>query len=473
MKKNVFLTIMLMVFLQMVSCKKIVEGINDNPNVPTDADATIMLPSVETADMLLQGGDVARTAGTWCGYFTGVFMQSAQIQTYNVTASNFDQDWFLVYDAVIKNARLMRQKALVVNNMRLVGIGQLLEAHAVGTATDLWGDIPFTQAYNINYSNPAYDAQASVYAGVQALLDSAIANMASTAYTDFSAQEVFYAGNITKFIQAAYTVKARNYLHTRQYDLALAAATKGLSAQANDWLAPYPAATKGNSNPYYQYQATDRIGSMDGSSSYAVSLLKSTGANYRGNSKTIETARYNYLYNGTLPTLNITATGFFFSSTSFPMATYAENLLILAECDERLNGFNAGLARLNTYRGYLATGGYINAAYLIAGNYKYDAYVSTDFNSGGIGNPTVLGLAQDRALLRNILQERYVTFIGQIEGFNDIRRTQKETDVRVTVPINTGTQIPQRFLYPQDEVDGNTSTPKPIPALFAATPVNL
>ena len=454
----------------LTSCKKMVAGINNNPNLPTNADAPTMLPGVETADMLLQGGDVARTASTWSGYCTGEVMQSAQIQLYNVVAGNFDASWFLVYSAVVKNAVIMRQKAAAVNNIQLVGLGQLLEAHAIGTAADLWGDVPFTQAFNTQYPDPAYDAQASVYTNVQSLLDSAIANMSSTSFTDFSTQEVFFAGKMPPFIQAANTLKARNYLHVHDYASALAAAQKGINTAANSWLAPYPGATKGNDNPWYQYQAIDRSGSLDGKGAYAVGLLSPTSTHYRGNSKTNETARYNYLYSGSIPTLNVATGAFFYSKTSFPMATYGENLLILAECDARLNGLAAGLTRLNTYRAYLAQGGYIGTTFLTPTNHQYDAYVTADFNAGGIANKR--SLAPTDALLANILEERYLAFIGQIEGFNDLRRTQKESNVTVPVPPNTGSQIPQRFLYPQGEVNGNTSVPNPIPGLFTATPVN-
>jgi len=209
---------------------------------------------------------------------------------------------------------------------------------------------------------------------------------------------------------------------------------------------------------------------MDAAGAYAVGLLNAANSNYRGNTKTIEKARYNYLYSSaTNP--NYTANGFFYLSVSFPMASYAENLLTLAEADFRANGLNAGLTRLNAYRTYMAAGGYIGSAYLTAGSYKYDPYVATDFNAGGIENLSG-ALAPDRALLREIMEERYVSFIGQVEGYNDTRRIFKETDIRVPVPPNAGTQFPQRFLYPQTEIDLNKSSPNPIPGLFAPTPVN-
>jgi hypothetical protein len=100
----------------------------------------------------------------------------------------------------------------------------------------------------------------------------------------------------------------------------------------------------------------------------------------------------------------------------------------------------------------------------------YEAYVAEDFNSGGLENTT--GLTADDALLKEILEERYVTFFGQIEGFNDVRRTKGETSVKVAVPPNTGTAIPERFLYPQSELDRNANVPNPIPGLFEATDVN-
>ncbi|HKK80072.1 MAG TPA: hypothetical protein VJ933_10600, partial [Phaeodactylibacter sp.] len=70
------------------------------------------------------------------------------------------------------------------------------------------------------------------------------------------------------------------------------------------------------------------------------------------------------------------------------------------------------------------------------------------------------------------LEERYVTFFGHIEGFNDTRRTLKESTVRVQVEPNTGVQLPQRFLYPTTEIDRNPNVPTPVPDFFEPTPVN-
>jgi hypothetical protein len=214
--------------------------------------------------------------------------------------------------------------------MRFVGVAQVIEANAMGTATALWGDIPFKQAASDEYPNPAYDAQSQVYGYIQALLDSAIQNLASTAFVDFSAQDIHFAGNNTKWIQTAWTLKARYFLQTKQYPQALAAAANGISTAANNWVAPHTAAGKGSYNLYYQFFVQDRPTWLTATNAFAVSLLNSANAKYRGNTKTIEKSRYNYLYSSaTNP--NYTTNGFYYQTVAFPLATYAENLLILAE----------------------------------------------------------------------------------------------------------------------------------------------
>ncbi len=453
----------------LAGCKSLVEDLNVDPNNPQTATAITMLTGTELANIIVQEGETARRSGIWNGYFQGQLFNYQSHQQYSVGANDFNDPWSLAFAATLKNARLMRQKALEVNNRRLAGVAQVLEANAAGTATALWGDIPFREAYNPSFPNPRFDPQPQVYGDLQTLLDSAIVNLNSTAFLDFAGQDIQFQGNVVKWRQVAYTLKARYYLHSKQYAQALAAAQNGVNAAANSLLALHLDNANG-SNLYHQFLVEERVDYLT-VGPFAVSLINPTGTRYRGHAKTIERARYNFLYSNAT-TLNTGADGVFARLTPFPLVSYQENLLILAECDARVNGFAAGLARLNGYRVFLAAGGYLPARFVVAANLRYDPFVAADFAAGGLENPAPASLAPERALLREIVQERYVTFFGQNEGFNDTRRTQKEPDIRVPLAPNVGTQLPQRFLYPQTEVDRNSSTPGPIPGLYAPTPVN-
>ena len=100
---------------------------------------------------------------------------------------------------------------------------------------------------------------------------------------------------------------------------------------------------------------------------------------------------------------------------------------------------------------------------------KYNPYIQSDFENGGIEN--IDNISKEDALLREILEERYITFYGQIEGFNDVRRTRNESYGIELMP-NSGDKLPERFLYPQSEIDANPNTPSPIPGFFEPTRIN-
>ena len=154
-----------------------------------------------------------------------------------------------------------------------------------------------------------------------------------------------------------------------------------------------------------------------------------------------------------------------------PMITYQENLLILAESGTRTQGFNVGLGHLNELRDFLDTGGFLNANFM-AEPYVYEPYVSADFDAGGMENMD--NIDPERALLREIVEERYVTGFTTFMPFDDARRLKKEdSDIAVPFPLNvpTSTQNVERMLYPQDEVLSNPLAPSD-PGLYAPTRVN-
>lgn len=466
-----------------MGCESIVDDLNDDPNNPTDASASLLLTSAELANITIHEAHVARVAGMWSGYFTGVDRQYAGIYVYNINGSNFSQIWENIYYGVFQQANLIETKSAAVNNRLVIGIAKVLKAHAVGAATAGWGDVPLSEASNEAFANPAFDAQAEVYQGLQVLLDEAIVELAS-GVGSIDVADIYFGGDGTKWLQAAYTLKARLYLENREYSLAYESALNGISAPENSMLAPHGSTVSANENTLYTFVARSRAGDMNSAGAYLTTLLDPASPAYRGNAKTDETARYRYYFipaenarftAGTEPnhystSLGDSLRGFAGQDQAFPLITYAENLLTLAEAGARAPGFDVGLQHLNAYRAYLNGGGYLDATYQTAGfPYVYAPYEAADFEVGSLANDG--GLPADQALLQEILEERYVTFFGQLLGFNDIRRTRNEA-VGIKIQPNTGSQLPERFIYGQEEINSNASTPSPVPNIFVPTPVN-
>lgn len=465
----------LLVSLTLFSCKKIVADLNVDPNNPTDASANFVFTGTQIANMAAQEGMASRLTICWTGYGIGTFQQFLPFSFYNITASNFDDDWNIFFTGANKNAKLTIAKALALNNIKMAAIAKIVQVNALGTATELWGDIPSEQAgETAKFPDPKFETQQELYPKLIAKLDSAIAEL-NTGIGTVGIEDIHFSGDVTKWKQVAYTLKSRLLMDTRQYAGAYDASLLGVSAYANSLYAPHGTTTSVNENANFSFLTSVRAGSITAEGVYNAALLNpAKPTTYRGNTKTNETARFKFYYleNGVNAvgviepnTLTTTAArGFFARDASFPLVTYQENILTLAEAALRSGkGFDVALASLNSYRSFLNSGGYLHATYKVAGTYKYDPYVTADFAANGIENKD--GITPENALLREILEERYVTFYGQHLGWDDERRTRKEA-YGIKLKPNNGTQLPWRFIYSQNELNSNKSSPSPAPGLF-------
>jgi hypothetical protein len=126
------------------------------------------------------------------------------------------------------------------------------------------------------------------------------------------------------------------------------------------------------------------------------------------------------------------------------------------------------LTALNSLRSYYNSGAHVNSGYANDYGHLYAPYTLADFNAGGIENAD--NISQVNALIREIIEERYVTLTGQLEVFTDVRRTGN----LLKLPIKSGyTIFPQRLLYAQAEQNANTANvPKDAVTLTDPTPVN-
>ncbi|QJW89615.1 SusD/RagB family nutrient-binding outer membrane lipoprotein [Spirosoma taeanense] len=461
--------------LALFSCESLVSDMNQDPNNPTDASAEYLFSGTQIAHIAAQEGMASRLTIVWTGYGYGSFQQFGTWGQYQITAANFDDDWNLFYTGVNKNAIRTIDKATQLGNRVMAGITKIIQAQSIGTATELWGDVPFTETGNTtDYPYPRFETQAELIPKLIAQLNDGLADLESGIGT-VGTKDIFFGGDLNKWKQVANTLKARLYVDLKQYDNAYAAATAGVSTYANSMYAPHGTTASANENANYSFLTNIRAGSITGEGTYNVGLLNpARAATYRGNAKTNETARFKFYYleNGvnapgviepnTLTTN--TNRGFFARDASFPLVTYQENILTLAEMALRSGkGFSTALTHLNAYRSFLNGGGYLHPTYRVAGTYRYEPYVAEDFAAGGIENKD--GIAPDSALLREILEERYVTFYGQHLGWNDERRTRSEA-VGIKLKPNNGSQLPWRFIYSQNELNSNANSPRSAPSLF-------
>ncbi len=453
-------------------CKKTFDEaeIKNNPNAVTDVEVKTLLAGTLLGVSFTHEDTEVRIASIWAGELNGLSRAHQGFAQYIVSSQTFS--WNNLYP-VASQARLIQIKADALGDTWTKGVGQVLEALVIAKITDLYGDVPYSQAFDQEkYPNPVFDKQADVYIALQKTLDDAITNLAAPTGLAFAAQDFIYRGNVQKWTAVAYTLKARLFLHTGQYAEAIASANLGIKNTEGDALVPHGTSQGVDNNQNYDFFRVSRAGDTGFNGAYLPVLLQSRISST--NTKTNEQALYNYYIKvGITGTGNLdpnTADGAFTANSPHPIITFYENQLILAEAQARLGNLDLALIALNSVRGELAKG-YLNGKTFTDVDRKYEPYILSDFDGAGLANPTKLATNQ-LALLYEIISQRYIVFLMQYEAFNDYRRLATALPiVQLPIPLYVGNKKPQRFIYPQNEINTNPNVPKPLPDQFVNIPL--
>lgn len=464
MKKYIKQIIGGIVLLSFLGCDQYMD-INTDPNVSTEVPAELLLKGMELADVQIQSGHIMRISQFWIGQMKGVGNSYGKINDYIISPEETNGVWGHMYHGIMTQNDVIQKNT---QDMLVKGMANVIEAHGIGSMASLFGDIPYSKV-GVEQKG-AFDNQADVFDAAQKLLSEAITQLGSVPTARRNTNDIFLGGNPVAWIQVAYTLKARYYLMTRQYTEAYDAALKGINSKTNSlrYAAAYAAygTTQDNSNLYNLILTGSRSGDLTSKNSFIQNLLDVSKTTSRNNSKTNESRRRDFLI---LEATGINANRLSTPKAQMPLVIYEENLLILAEAGLRKVSFDEGLTRLNALRAYLKTGASFAGDPTLT--IKYDSYVSSDFNAGGIENMD--NKVPNKALLREIMEERYVSCFGTLVPFDDVRRIRStDNDISMPLPINAGSSHPERFLISQEEINGNEFSPSPIPGLFVKTPVN-
>ncbi|MFD2584979.1 SusD/RagB family nutrient-binding outer membrane lipoprotein [Pedobacter vanadiisoli] len=457
--KIIYYSIATVLLLSFTGCKKFLD-INQDPNNPTTVQESLILSPIElyTTTQIAAGYPSVTTA-----YWTqqlALNQESPNIDTYRITPTDVNNTWsFDLYPAIFYNLRKLISNADQKGNTAYSGVGKVLLAYNLAVCTDLWGDIPYSQAFQaLNGTKPTYDSQESIYKVIQSTLDEAIAKLSTTSSGKaIGSDDFIYGGNLAAWKKFAYTLKARYYLRlskaagynaATQADLALAALQNGFTSNADNASITYAGTAKAE-NPWYQNTLPGAGGVV--LSSYLVNILKAnndprlpvlanpgSGNDYIGRTSgtTAATDPSIYATVGTFYGGYIDGNGGGSAAPVF-LATYAEALFIKAEATLYKSGAAAATPIYNSAIGahmdLLKVAAADKAVYLAA-------HATLD--------PSVP--------LKTIIGEKYVADFLSLEVYNDWRRTGYPA---LSVVQNAfKPYIPQRFPYPSQEI---TSNPQP------------
>lgn len=191
------------------SCEEDFDTINIDPNNPTTLPSHLLLPSAvrqfqNTNYSTFVGGDFAG----WAGQLAKV--QYNDEQRYIPRESVIAATWSNTFAISISDADQMYKLGSIEGNNNIMGAAKVLQAWGYAFLTDLYGNIPFSQAMKVDEAEftPAYDEQEAVYDGVLAMLDEAM-SLLGTGGTINSTSDILYQGDVGNWKRFAASLKFR------------------------------------------------------------------------------------------------------------------------------------------------------------------------------------------------------------------------------------------------------------------------
>jgi hypothetical protein len=240
------------------------DEINKELNNALSMSAQSMIPDV-ILKSAVQGTatDIAWYATVYIEHSAGTWAQSADAdrRSGQEAASLFGNNWDSQYDVLMICKDIINKTApdgTEPDNQLARGIAQLFTAYNLAILTDMWGEVPWTEALQgAAVLQPIFDNQSAIYPKIQQYLDDAIASF--TAATNVSGiGDYIYGGDTDAWIRTAYSLKARYYMRLSQKDNGASASALGVMANAfgsnddNFVFDVYEASATGQ-NPWFQF----------------------------------------------------------------------------------------------------------------------------------------------------------------------------------------------------------------------------
>ncbi|OIN60404.1 SusD/RagB family nutrient-binding outer membrane lipoprotein [Arsenicibacter rosenii] len=192
------------------SCQDLTQ-IDKNPNSPEAVSSNYIMTYVlsNTGKAFFSLGRDGSKIGAAMQYMqAGTNEGAAVINQYAWT----QESWDTYYD-ILRNNQLIYEKGVKENNRLFQGIALTMRALVYGLLTDLYGNIPYSQALNAASGTffPKYDEQSAVYKGVMTDLKQAVTLLNSLEAKDAvnATSDILYKGDGAKWRKFANSLRLR------------------------------------------------------------------------------------------------------------------------------------------------------------------------------------------------------------------------------------------------------------------------
>lgn len=449
---------MVMAMLPMASCDQTFEEINKSKNQPEDVSVDVLLAGAIYAQFDNYGGRMEGYMEPFVQRLSGIFSGSSNMDQYILDNSNFAYFFTGFYTGPLNSYKDIVTRGTEEESWHYVGAAKAMTALALGKLTDMYGEIPWSEALDVNNSFPKYDTQEFIYSEIDRLLNEAIADLGKTSFRPLSDGDFILNGDANAWIASAHLLAARYANHLSKLDPMGSATTvlahvdaakaagissstdlkmkyEGTSQSLNRWNLLY----NNNSMVAEKRFMDDLLANNDPRVDAYFSEIDGQDRFTGLKGKSIGTGSQPGFFSAVNPDSWYSA-----ADSDHMVATYFELLFIEAEAAFRSDDLPRAAAAHNA-----AVREQIELV-VTAGDPRIEPYIAN------FGNETAATISMEK-----IMTEKWkATFTMSQESWTDMRRHDYAYPSFVEIPrfaddTPVAAEFIRRILYPQDELDKN------------------
>lgn len=256
-------------FIGMAGCNNYLD-VNVTPNNPTIVPPSVLLPTSEIGTAFATANELNRFASVVMQQLAGTAGSPSTIyDIYALTGADFGNQWrFELYGGALINYQKVIDVANTSNSKAYTGIAKIMKAYTFSIVTDIWGDVPYSQALQgETFPQPNVDKQEDIYkgnqaAGIQSLFDlvrEGLADLDAPSATKPATDDIAYKGDLDKWRRAGNTLllKLANTISVKEPALAkqvidqVIAGNRYINSNADDLNISFGSAV-GSRDPRYE-----------------------------------------------------------------------------------------------------------------------------------------------------------------------------------------------------------------------------
>jgi hypothetical protein len=230
------------------SCEDYLD-INTDPNNPTVAPLSGLL-----ANASFETGNNVQDLGGITSFYVQYLASPNEASSTDIHDEvAYDTEWFNLYNVMtdLSDLEVQSEEAGATDYL---GVAKILKALNLAMTLDVWGDIPYEDAFFAQTLNPTYDDDQALYDEVLQLLDNGITELQKGGSTfEIGNDDFIFGGDTDRWLKFAHALKARYLLHlseTSDYDpqAVLAEIDQGLTSSEDDAQVAY---FEAENNPWF------------------------------------------------------------------------------------------------------------------------------------------------------------------------------------------------------------------------------